>query len=406
MIFELLNNCVENLLISFFITQYLKMKDNRLSFILYTVIINTILSSFLSSINIIGITQTLFIQIVIILFLHKFHSAFSFQDIITSLFVNILLFICIYISIYLISIIFSITPNDVYKTKIIYIFHVLLCKLLFSFFILLSLKLRPLKFSKVYIKEQNYLLIFEFLIIIIMAYYFLSNTLVEKISFFSFISSFGFLILFYIFCYIFNRIISMNQELYETKLKTEQNYYKLENLKNLNNIKTHTENIEHRINYILQSIEFDLKNKNYDSAINKINYSKELVHKIAPILCTGNELFDFLVNMEIKYYIQEQKQIKICAFISKNSAYDNYKIINYIIDSLRVIYNYSNKLELLLTENELHILKIKYIFQNNSNIIEDQIKKAFPKKKESIFIITKNENLILITAEVNLNDYM
>ena len=51
----------------------------------------------------------------------------------------------------------------------------------------------------------------------------------------------------------------MNQELYETKLKTEQNYYKLENLKNLNNIKTHTENIEHRINYILQSIEFDLK---------------------------------------------------------------------------------------------------------------------------------------------------
>lgn len=131
-----------------------------------------------------------------------------------------------------------------------------------------------------------------------------------------------------------------------------------------------------------------------------------MVHKIAPILCTGNELFDFLVNMEIKYYIQEQKQIKICAFISKNSAYDNYKIINYIIDSLRVIYNYSNKLELLLTENELHILKIKYIFQNNSNIIEDQIKKAFPKKKESIFIITKNENLILITAEVNLNDYM
>ena len=102
MIFELLNNCVENLLISFFITQYLEMKDNRLSFILYTVIINTILSSFLSSINIIGITQTLFIQIVIILFLHKFHSAFSFQDIITSLFVNILLFICIYISIYLI----------------------------------------------------------------------------------------------------------------------------------------------------------------------------------------------------------------------------------------------------------------------------------------------------------------
>lgn len=269
MVFELINNSIENILISFFISQYLKLDDNILNFILSTVVINTILSTILSYLNIIGITQTLLIQTVIVLFLYKYHENFSFQDIITSLFVNILLFISIYISIYMISLLYNLTPSLIYQSNTLYIVHVFLSKLLFIFLIYVSLKTRPLKFSKIQIKEQNYLLLFEFLIVIVMAYYFLSNTLIEKINILSFFSSFGFLLLFFLFCYIFNRIIIINQELYETKLKNKQNYYKLENLKNLNTIKNHTENIEHRINYILQSIEYDLKNKNYNTAIKK-----------------------------------------------------------------------------------------------------------------------------------------
>ena len=278
MVFELINNSIENILISFFISQYLKLDDNILNFILSTVVINTILSTILSYLNIIGITQTLLIQTIIVLFLYKYHENFSFQDIITSLFVNILLFISIYISIYMISLLYNLTPSLIYQSNTLYIVHVFLSKLLFIFLIYVSLKTRPLKFSKIQIKEQNYLLLFEFLIVIVMAYYFLSNTLIEKINILSFFSSFGFLLLFFLFCYIFNRIIIINQELYETKLKNKQNYYKLENLKNLNTIKNHTENIEHRINYILQSIEYDLKNKNYNAAIKKINYSKELLN--------------------------------------------------------------------------------------------------------------------------------
>lgn len=269
MVFELINNSIENILISFFISQYLKLDDNILNFILSTVVINTILSTILSYLNIIGITQTLLIQTIIVLFLYKYHENFSFQDIITSLFVNILLFISIYISIYMISLLYNLTPSLIYQSITLYIVHVFLSKLLFIFLIYVSLKTRPLKFSKIQIKEQNYLLLFEFLIVIVMAYYFLSNTLIEKINILSFFSSFGFLLLFFLFCYIFNRIIIINQELYETKLKNKQNYYKLENLKNLNTIKNHTENIEHRINYILQSIEYDLKNKNYNTAIKK-----------------------------------------------------------------------------------------------------------------------------------------
>ena len=48
MVFELINNSIENILISFFISQYLKLDDNILNFILSTVVINTILSTILS----------------------------------------------------------------------------------------------------------------------------------------------------------------------------------------------------------------------------------------------------------------------------------------------------------------------------------------------------------------------
>lgn len=406
MLFELINNSIENILISFFISQYLKLDDKSCNYILNTVFINTILSTVLTYLSIIGIVQTLLIQAVLVLFLYKYHKDFSFQDIITSLFANILLFFSIYISIYVISLLCKLTPSSIYQSNKLYFVHVFLSKLLFIFFIFISLKTRPLKFSKIQIKEQNYLLLFEFFIVIIMAYYFISNTLIEKVNFSSFFSSFVFLLIFLIFCYIFNRIITINQELYEIKLKNEQNYYKLENLKNLNTIKDHTENIEHRINYILQSVEFDLKNKNYDAAIKKINYSKELVHNIAPVLCTNNDLFDFLINMDLKFYIQNNKKIKICAFISENHAYDNYEIINYILNSLKVIYNISDKLELFLIENENHILKIKYIIQNDNNHSIEELNNIFSIEKNIHAHISISEYLLLITIEVNLNDYM
>lgn len=124
MVFELINNSIENILISFFISQYLKLDDNILNFILSTVVINTILSTILSYLNIIGITQTLLIQTIIVLFLYKYHENFSFQDIITSLFVNILLFISIYISIYMISLLYNLTPSLIYQSNTLYIVHV------------------------------------------------------------------------------------------------------------------------------------------------------------------------------------------------------------------------------------------------------------------------------------------
>lgn len=408
MIFEITNNFVENLLISFFIIEYINTKKYKLHFIITTVITNTFLSTLLSHLNVIGITQTLTIQFILCVSLYKYHENFSFQDIVVSFYCNILLFISVYFSIIFLSFIYRLAPFQIYNTTDIYIYFVILSKIIFLVMIVFSIKTKPLLFTKTKIKELNYLLAIELLIIMIMAYYFLTSILGKNYNYSSAILFICFILLFFSFCYIFNRIIFMSQMIYETKLKEDHKHYEKENLKNLNSIKIHIDNIEHRINYILHSIEFDLKEKNYDKALNKINISKELVHKISPVLCTNNELFDFMLNLEIKFFMQNKKDIKVCAFISQNNAYDKLDLINHIVGILKLLYEYVNKIELFLIEKDPNLLEIKFIIHHSEKIPYQILKKqVYNIFVTDIFVnIDKNEDILIINYEERLNEYL
>jgi len=406
MTFEIINNFVENMLISFFIAKYINLKNKKKKFIIITVIINTILSTILSYINVVGITQTMLIQCVLCFFLYKYNNNFSFQNVIISLFCNILLFIADYFSILLLSFLYSTTPFQIYNIYKIYIYHIILSKAIFIIMIVLSLLKKPLLFTKIKIKEINHLLALELLIIMVMAYYFLSTILSKNFDYSSSIMFFCFILLFFSFCYVFNSIINMNQQIYENRLKDEQEQYRSENLKNLNSIKMNIDNTEHRINYILQSIEFDLKEKNYDNVLRKIKISKELVHKISPVLCTNNELFDFMLNLEIKFFLQNSKQIKICAFISQNHAYDRLEIINNIIYILKLLYTYVNKLELFITESENNLLQVKFIILNSATSLKKDIEKDIGQISNQSIQIQENKEIIILQYEEDLNEYM
>lgn len=404
--FEIINNFIENILISFFVAKYINLETNKEKFIISTVIINTLVSTLLSYYNIIGISQTLIIQFIICFFLYKYNDNFSFQNVAISLYCNILLFIAIYCSILLLSFTYNIKPFQVYNINDIYIYQVLLSKAIFLIMTVLSLLKRPLLFTKIKIKEINYLLSFELLIIMIMAYYFLSIILNENYNRSASTMFFCFVLLFFSFCCIFNRIIYMNQQIYENTLKNEQEHYRKENLKNLNSIKMHIDNTEHRINYILQSIGFDLKEKNYKNTSDKIKICKELVHKITPVLHTNNELFDFMLNLEIKYFLQNGKQIKICSFISQNHVYDRLEIINNITDLLKLLYKYVDKLEFFITENEDHdLLKVTFIIPNSNLLSKDNIQKYIIRSNKNIQT-QENKGLLILSYVENLNEYM
>ena len=96
MIFEIINNIIENILMSYFISSYLQMKEKKYIFIFSTVFMNTVLSTILTNLNIIGIEQTMLIQICIWINLYIFHKQFSVQDIKASLFCNVILYIATY----------------------------------------------------------------------------------------------------------------------------------------------------------------------------------------------------------------------------------------------------------------------------------------------------------------------
>lgn len=405
-LFEILNNCIENLLLSSFVAEYINIRNGKNIFIICTVSINTILSTIYTNFNIIGMLQTFSIQLILYLFLKMYNKSLTSYEIIICVFGNILLFITIYLSILICSICYNVDPIFVYNNHGLYIFHIFLSKILFFVMISFSLNKKPLLRPHINLKEDNYLMVFELLIMLIMAYYFLFIILNEEFNYFLGFMFLFILLLFFVFCFIFNRIVIVNQEIYTNKQKEIENHYKLENLKNLINIKENIDNTEHRINYILQSIKFDIKNEEYNSALQKLERSQELVDKISPTINTRNELFDFILNLEIKYLIQNKKKVKICAFISKHYAYDNNELINNIVDILKVLCLYADVIEIFFIENEFSILEVKFIvkdiLEDKKSMILDKLNRTITKK----LIISKVNELMVIKYEENLDEYL
>lgn len=400
MIFEIINDLFENFLISYFISTYLKLeKRNKLYFLSITIPINTFISAFLSSFNIIGFSQTLLIQIVLWLCLFTFNKDFSTQDIMISLFCNILLVIAVYFSILAFSFIFHVTPAKVFSTNVIFYPELIFSRIVFIVLLVITLKKRPLLLTKTHNTKTNYLLSFELLFILLMVYYFTSNVLSSN-PFSSANTIFiCFLMILLSFCFIFNQMIKMNEIIFENKLKKQQEEYTKENLKNIKAIKFEIENISHRMNYILQSIEFDLNEKKYDHAISKIHSYKDTITNISNVICTHNELFDFMLNFEIKFFHQQNKQLKICAFISQNQSYNDLELINKITNSLKYFYSYIDGLELFLTENNNNILEVKYIIQVEESTLHQIVDNIFTLNIENLIINNLNTVLVISYKE-------
>lgn len=394
MIFEIANNLLENFLLSYFISSFVKMKHHRTQFVAISMIINTIISTIMTSYNLIGIEQTLSIQIWIWICLYLLHDDFSFQDIAIALFCNLLLYISAYTVTLIFSLLFNLSIFNIFDAHSRYLIMVATEKII-TFSLLFFFSKRKLLFLKNNTPYINYLVSFEFFIIFIMAYYFINNISNNITDITAHIIFIGFLILIIIFNIVFNKLIESNDLLLKIKLKEQENKYIQENLKYIKTIKYDVDNIEHRMNYILQSIEYDLINENYSEAILKIKAQKETVLNISPIIVTNNETFDFILNLEIKSLLQDSKEIKTCISISKNPIYNHPVVAYRITKLLKYIYNFYQHVELFITEKENEYLDVKIIvphylehstsFEENLNTFDDY----------SISIIKNDETMIV-----------
>lgn len=388
MIFEIVNNLLENFLLSYFISSFIKMKNNKKKFIIITMIINMIISTIMTSYYLVGIEQTLVIQLCIWICLYLFHDDFSFQDIAVALFCNLMLFISVYAMTILCNSLFETHFFISFSSQTKYEINIILEKIFYftSLSFLLKRKLPFLKKDAPYI---NYLISFEFFIMFIMAYYFLVNILNNMPNISNHLVFIGFLVLIIIFNIVFNKLIESNELLLKTKLKEQ------ENLNYIKTIKYDVDNIEHRMNYILQSIEYDLINEDYLEAIHKIKAQKETVLSISPIIVTNNETFDFILNLEIKSLLQDGKEIKTCISISENAVYNHPVAAYRITKLLKYIYNFYQHVELFIAEKEDTSLEVKFIIPHYLELSSSFEEELNTFDDYSITIIKNDETMII-----------
>ena len=158
------------------------------------------------------------------------------------------------------------------------------------------------------------------------------------------------------------------------------------------------------MNYILQSIEYDLINENYVEAIHKINAQKETVLSISPIIATNNETFDFILNLEIKSLLQDDNEIKTCISISENPVYNHPVTAYRITKLLKYIYNFYQHVELFISEKENESLEVKFIIPHCLEFSSSFEEKLNSFDDYSISII-KNDETMIIQYIDNLSSY-
>jgi len=158
------------------------------------------------------------------------------------------------------------------------------------------------------------------------------------------------------------------------------------------------------MNYILQSIEYDLINKNYSKAIHKIKAQKETVLSISPIITTNNETFDFILNLEIKSLLQDGKEIKTCISISENPVFNHPVAAYKITKLLKYIYNFYQHVELFISEKEDKSLEVKFIIPHYSKFSSSFEEELNTFDDYSISII-KNEETMIIQYIDSLSSY-
>lgn len=375
--FEIVNNVIENLVFAIFICSYIGIKEKRNIYIVTTVIINAIISTILTSMNIIGITQTFVIQFVFCLGLYIVRKKLYIKDIVVSIFCNILLILGNYLSYFSLSFIFNTTPLGLLSNKLTYIILVVLVRITQIVLCYLVYKNRLLPEINPEDKKINLMLLFEMVFLMVVIFYFVNIVLTSEFNLTINIVYVCFIALFIIFYIIVNDYLKVKSNLYTQVMNDQKEKYINENVRNLKRIKDDIRNTEHKINYILQLIEFDLNNKDYEQAKKKLNIVKELVYKIQPALHTGNEVFDFMINMKVKEIYSMGKQMKISSFISNNSIYNQYSTYNNIVDILDIVCLNTDLVELYLSEDEGHRFDVKIIFKFNKENKEETIKRLY-----------------------------
>ena len=400
------NQIVEVVLLTLAIICLTKPKENKLLFFLSSISVNAIIYYVIYYYRLRDQTLCLLLILANCILLKFFKKDFSLRDIVGVSLAYLTYLLCVYVSIQLFTLKIGFTAIEIIARCSVYtlINLALLSKFIYIGFIILFAVLKSLsfldRFEKVYhiwyifVLSVANILLFEYIKSMFRSYY-NSGLIFEIIKNIIVLIILGKLFIFLIKKYK-EYYVDNSEEKLKEKLKVK---YREENLKNLKSIKMDIDNKEHRMNYILQAIEYDLMNQSYSEALNKLAIAKELVAKIEPVIYTENEMFDFMINMEIKHLYLGHKKIKVGTFISKNDGYNEYSIWNTIVELIRMISENYDYFEIFMIEKNESILEVKFIIndERDNHILIDKFRNI----KENVNI-KHIDHLLTMTYKENL----
>lgn len=365
-----MNNLPIYIVMSVMLVKILKLKTNTNQFICLLTLMNSFTSGIVYSCHLAGFIQIFFSQLITYELLKKYDEQFSIYDMLVSLFMTALLFLSLFISIIIVSIMFDIHIKDITINSQAYLSMTMIGLALFIMTCRYTSSYQLKQRMKILNSKLGYFLIVEFFFLLlfigeyIVSFMLKGNILFEQGMMFVFI-----VLMFISFIYILNQYNAFYEDYINQKLLTQKAMIQKYNNNMIKNMKYEVDQMDHRMNYILQAVLNDIQNHDYQKAASLITSFKNEFNKMTHIVNTQNETFDLLFNFQIQNIENSNNHIKTGIFISQNDFYNDSIFCNFFITLLQMSNQHFHNIELFMSESH-QILEIKLILQECDTQLE------------------------------------
>lgn len=375
MMIDLFATILEELILSFSISSFLKIKHAIRYILLSTCIciVETYLFSYFYINN--------FFLILLIVFTHTFllmiiEKKELMTKIFSVIFFVLLLLISNYVALYIFSILHNIPVIDLSTNLTIFNYTVIFSKFIFAIISLIFC----LYFNK---RDYNFVLekngiISAIILDIVLIFTILGESLVygKMLNSVILIVMFQLIILSVLICLLYNRIHLENKE----KIILAKKATKLEYLRINNDRITQMYNViiskEHNMIYLLRKIKLLVDDEN-TQILQLIDQEIEKIISYKFISNTGNSIFDIEISNKINMLKDEGYDIKVIIMIDKDSRINNSEIISKVLNFIEyvTVNSKNNKIDLRIKKVEdILVLKSLSLYKKDTtNLYEKKI---------------------------------
>ena len=375
MMIDLFATILEELILSFSISSFLKIKHAIRYILLSTCIciVETYLFSYFYINN--------FFLILLIVFTHTFllmiiEKKELMTKIFSVIFFVLLLLISNYVALYIFSILHNIPVIDLSTNLTIFNYTVIFSKFIFAIISLIFC----LYFNK---RDYNFVLekngiISAIILDIVLIFTILGESLVygKMLNSVILIIMFQLIILSVLICLLYNRIHLENKE----KIILAKKATKLEYLRINNDRITQMFNViiskEHNMIYLLRKIRLLVDDEN-TQILQLIDQEIEKIISYKFISNTGNSIFDIEISNKINMLKDEGYDIKVIIMIDKDSRINNSEIISKVLNFIEyvTVNSKNNKIDLRIKKVEdILVLKSLSLYKKDTtNLYEKKI---------------------------------